>query len=347
MTNARFMTISVLICTANRPRLLERALQALASGTDVPDEVVVVNGGEEGANRVVECFATSFPRVILLQYPNVNLSVSRNLGLSHCSGDVVATTDDDAIVAPNWVARLRQVFAEAGDLSVVGGPVEGMSDRSFLSRLADLVVFPSFPDRRPVRTIPGVNAAYRRDVIDAVGQYDATLFRGEDVDYNWRAIRLGFQPMYDPSIVVRHEHRTTFKGLLQQQYMYGRAYVLVRRKWPDMYAVYPRGLHSLRDVAKLAHCVLAVLYQPALAARRLPRASDGILAYPLLLAHHAVWKLGMLWQSALPGNQPGGAPTVTQQACASVVHRWTGGAAEPQSVSERVRGSGAGTGEAN
>ena len=93
------------------------------------------------------------------------------------------------------------------------------------------------------------------------------LFRGEDVDYNWRVQKLGYKIYFDPDIRVYHHHRPTFQGLFHQQYMYGRAYYLVRRKWLDMYCVYPHSFRRPRDILKAVNVIAALFYQPLLSAR--------------------------------------------------------------------------------
>ncbi len=51
------MKFSVLICTYNRHELLETALASLLVESDEkPDQVVVVNGGDDRADRVVKGF---------------------------------------------------------------------------------------------------------------------------------------------------------------------------------------------------------------------------------------------------------------------------------------------------
>jgi GT2 family glycosyltransferase len=289
------MTVSALICTDGRPEMLDRALTHLAAGTERPEQLVIVNGGDDVANHVVARHAHEFAVVALVQYENCNLAVSRNLGLAECTGDIIAMTDDDAMVAPDWIAQVRAAHETDAGAGAVGGAVAG-AGHTFLSRVADRVVFPSFPTRRLVRTLPGVNVAYKHEAISKVGLFDEALFRGEDVDFNWRVIRQGYYLVYHPAIWVRHEHRSTFLGLLAQQWMYGRAYVLVRGRWRDMYSVYPHAIRTARDWLKLAHCVVAVLYQPAILSRRMNSRDEIIRAYPLLLLHHATWKLGMARQ---------------------------------------------------
>lgn len=313
--------VSVLICTNDRPRLLERALGSLMAGTRLPDQLVVVNGGGDETNSIVARHATVIPAVTLIQYKNRNLAVSRNLGLPECHGDIIAMTDDDAIVAPTWLERIIAAHMRDPHAGAVGGPARGRVDGAFLSKIADLVVFPSFPTRRTVRTLPGVNVAYKRTAVQQIGAFDETLFRGEDVDFNWRLIRLGYDIVYDPEIGVEHEHRSTLRGLLLQQWMYGRAYVLIRRKWPDMYCVYPRQLRSARDWAKLVYCLLAVIVHPLRLAARAGGPRESVRAAPILVAHHLVWKLGMLRQ-ALLGTTNSGMPATDASDHTLTARRW-------------------------
>ena len=48
--------------------------------------------------------------------------------------------------------------------------------------------------------IAGVNSTSIKEVIDKIGEYDETLFRGEDVDYNWRLKLNGWHILYHPEI---------------------------------------------------------------------------------------------------------------------------------------------------
>ena len=121
---------------------------------------------------------------------------------------------------------------------------------NFLSKIADIATFPNHKKIQKVRSVPGVNSSYKKEVIEMIGDYDETLFRGEDVDYNWRAIQSGWDVLYCPEIKVKHLHRPTWKGLFQQHFMYGRAHYLVRKKWPEMYSHYPLKISSIKLLLK-------------------------------------------------------------------------------------------------
>lgn len=296
-------SFSVLICTYNRPHLLAQCLAALIERTtEKPSQIVIVNGGDERTDRIVEGGrrkAEGRIQINLVRTVNKNLAASRNVGLPHCTGDIVAMTDDDAEVFPDWVTEMKRAHAEHPEAGVVGGAVVGADKDSLVSRIADRVTFPRFETARAVRTVPGVNVSYKRAVIEQVGLQDETLFRGEDVDYNWRAQKLGWQVWYDPRVRVLHHHRPTLRAFVNQHFMYGRAYYLVRRKWQEMYCVYPHRLERPRDVAKALNFVAAAFYEPAQYALRMERASDKLLAYPILLANQLAWRGGMVRQKFL------------------------------------------------
>ena len=300
---------SVLICTYNRPAMLKLALSALIEKADVrPDEIVVVNGGGPDADDVVSRFRQSAVshgvEITLVQTKNINLATSRNIGLGRCRGDIVALTDDDAEVFPDWVLRMKAAHKGHPEAGAVGGPVLGAgSATDLISRLSDLVTFPDAQQPGYVRTVPGVNVSYKRVVLEKIGGQDESLFRGEDVDFNWRVRKAGYKVYFDPTVKVIHHHRPDLMQFLRQHYMYGRAYYLVRHKWPDMYCVYPRQLRSLRDVLKGIHFFLAAVYEPALYASRLKSVRDKITAWPILFINQCVWRGGMIVQRLLRENR--------------------------------------------
>lgn len=292
------MKCSVLICTYNRPQLLAKALASLVDGTsEKPDEIVIVNAGDSRADEVIKAFEGRHGIAWkILKVINKNLAANRNLGLPQCTGDIIAMTDDDAEVFPDWIPQIKRVHREHPEAGAVGGLVLGTNTDSLVGKVADVITFPAWPEGRYTRTLPGVNIAYKKEAVQKAGLQDEILFRGEDVDYNWRILRLGYKIYFDPSIKVYHYHRPTLKALINQHYMYGRAYYLVRRKWPDMYCIYPHQFKRPKDFLKAANFLAALVYQPFFSAAGLSAWSDRIRALPLLFLTGFAWKAGMAVQ---------------------------------------------------
>jgi GT2 family glycosyltransferase len=301
--------VSVMICTYNRSDMLSVALTALIVGTDIkPDEIVVVNGGGSEADDVVRSFeeraAACGTHLVLVRTVNINLATSRNIGLRACTGSIVAMTDDDAEVYPDWVCLLKEVHRQHPEAGAVGGSIVGArSSHQFVSRISDIVTFP-VPERPAyVRTLAGVNVSYKREALEKVGFQDESLFRGEDVDFNWRIRNAGYEVYFDPAIKVRHNHRATLSKLICQHYMYGRGYFLVRDKWRDMYCVYPHGLRSFKDLVKVVHFIVAAIYEPFVYAAKMDRWTDKVLCVPILFFNQCAWRGGMILQMILGRNR--------------------------------------------
>ncbi len=292
------MRVSVLICTYNRPQLLDQVLASVVVQTDEkPDEVVVVNGGTSEADHVVERYiGINDVDVRLIRTKNINLATSRNIGLQECRGDVVAMTDDDAEVFPDWIRELKRSHGEHPEAGAVGGPVFGAGGNNLVTLVADAITFPHWEGLQDVRTLPGVNVSYKREVLQEVGLQDVTLFRGEDVDFNWRVKRLGYQILFDPKVRVKHYHRATLRGFLHQHYMYGRAYYLVRQKWPEMYCLYPHRLRTPKDVLRSVNFFASQFYTPFVMARRVDGRLHRLAALPLLGAAGIAWRYGVFRQ---------------------------------------------------
>ena len=181
------------------------------------------------------------------------------------------------------------------DCGVIGGSVIDASEGKFLNKIADSTTFPKYGKIQRVRSVAGVNSSYKKEVIKSVGDYDETLFRGEDVDYNWRAINKGWIVLFCPEVKVKHLHRPSWRGLFNQHYMYGRAYYLVRKKWPKMYSYYPMKIISLMTLTKL---IASWTFFPLSDAYNKARINNNINGFEILtiLLINMINRIGVFYQ---------------------------------------------------
>lgn len=94
--------------------------------------------------------------------------------------------------------------------------------------------------------------------------------------------------------------------------MYGRAYYLVRRKWKEMYCVYPHGLRIWHDWRKLTFFLFSMPYVALLLSRQMPNRRDAVRAFPLLVLTQVVWKAGMVAQMLKEKRRPSRDDTARQ-----------------------------------
>lgn len=235
---------SVVLATCRRPERLARTLATLAAQTYQNLEVLVVDNcpSHPGAAEAVAALGDS--RFRLLTEPTPGLSRARNLGLRRASGDVVALTDDDVDLDPDWVGNMVTPFYEDPGLGCVtglimpaqleseqeqlfeqfGGFAKGFSDRTFA--LDDADRGPLYPYNAGGFG-SGANMACRRTTFLAFGGFAldlgvATPARGgEDLDTYLSVLHSGQRLRYEPRGLVWHELRSHPGMLARQVYSYG------------------------------------------------------------------------------------------------------------------------------
>ncbi len=105
------MNISVILCTFNRCRLLQAALESAVASRMPPGtgwEVLVVdNNSKDQTREVVEDFSRRYPgRFRYLFEGRPGKSYALNTGIAAAKGDVLAFMDDDVTVDPEWLQSL-------------------------------------------------------------------------------------------------------------------------------------------------------------------------------------------------------------------------------------------------
>ncbi|HYG28189.1 MAG TPA: glycosyltransferase [Caulobacteraceae bacterium] len=240
--------LSVVICTRDRPKMLQGCLESLAAQAAPPGQVVVVdNSGDGNARGVCEGRAG----VTYVHEPRPGLSVARNAGIEAARGEFVAFTDDDVELPANWTSELVRAFQNSDADAVTGLVLPARLDTAaqrafeldlggFTSRFFPLVFDQSFLDEtkgfgpQVWRIGAGANMAFRRTVFARFGGFDERLGAGasgcsEDSEYWYRILNGGGVCLYEPRCVVSHHHRADWAGLRSQfrAYMKGHVAALV------------------------------------------------------------------------------------------------------------------------
>ncbi|WP_446742683.1 glycosyltransferase family 2 protein [Silvibacterium acidisoli] len=109
------LTVSVVIPTRNRPRLVVRAVSSALNQT-YPwlNIVVVVDGPDEGTVAALHALGEERVKVVALK-ENVGGSQARNVGVEEATGDWIAFLDDDDEWLPQKIARQMDVVATLKD----------------------------------------------------------------------------------------------------------------------------------------------------------------------------------------------------------------------------------------
>ena len=292
-------TVSVVIPTRDRADLLVTCLDSVLAVRYPALEVVVVDNApaDDSTRAVVRERFGDDPRVRYVRLDRAGASHARNVGARLARGEIVAFTDDDALVDELWVAALVAGFADDPRIVCVtgltlAGSLETPAAQAFEAYGGmGLGLRPRLYDRDEHRGdtllypyTAGVfgasnNVAFRRGDFLARGGFDVTIgpgtavFGAEDLDLFLAVVLDGQRIAYEPAATVRHEHRADFADLYWQVFTYSAGFTALLTKW---------ALADPRVALDLARRVPRVLPAALLASHR-SGAEAGVGDYPAQL----------------------------------------------------------------
>lgn len=214
-------SVAVVICTHNRPLVLERCLRRLQQ-VDYPDfSVVVVDSAPKSseAKLITARYGAKYEISALN-----GLSRARNIGTRATQARIIAYLDDDMIPHTGWLRSLLEEFSDK-DVVAATGPVLALefadSNEADLRSQLDLVPWgprrfqidrssPQWFVRANFGGIGDGNFALRRNGFDQIRSFDERLGRGAVIDSSeehyayFRLVECGFKIVYAPQAIVFH-----------------------------------------------------------------------------------------------------------------------------------------------
>lgn len=192
-------------------------LESVRAQTRSPDEVVVVDGGSTDGTLEVLRHAEG---ITLIEEAGANIARGRNVALAAATHDVIALSDADCVLEPDWLERLLEPIEAGADVAM--GFYEPIV-ASFLQECMASVNLPAADELDEARFMPsGRSVAFRREAIEAAGGWPEWLDIGEDmyVDHRWR--ELGLDMRLAREAVARWRLRPTLAGTWGQYFRYAR-----------------------------------------------------------------------------------------------------------------------------
>ncbi|HJZ74187.1 MAG TPA: glycosyltransferase family 2 protein [Vicinamibacterales bacterium] len=221
------MIFSIIIPTYNRADDLRETIRSIAKLKVAGDwELLVVdNNSHDHTGRVVEQEAASFPaRLRYLFEPEQGRYAAINSGIRAAAGHIIATTDDDARVEPDWLTRAAAGL-DAHGCDYVGGkvrPLWGGPRPAWLPNgpsgghwaVLALQDYGDTPREFGVNGMPwplGINTAAHRETYERIDLFDnrlgrkaGTLRNQAQREWHLRARAAGLRGFYVPDMIVHH-----------------------------------------------------------------------------------------------------------------------------------------------
>jgi glycosyltransferase involved in cell wall biosynthesis len=204
---------TVVVPTRNRPLDVAECVELILAYTG-PFELIVVDQseGSESAESLARWLAD--PRMRYVRSSKKGVCAGRNLGVGLAGGDLVAFTDDDCRVSPDWIQRFEAIFEQEKDAAVVCGRVYAPPGTESIGYAA------VFEPRRRVYQYEfpppdadwgiSANMIVRREVFGQIGLFDELLGAGAllgsagETDLLERTLKAGLRVVNAHEVEVLH-----------------------------------------------------------------------------------------------------------------------------------------------
>ena len=218
------MKTSIVIPWYNTAWLAEKnlpiLLAAVKSKRNNIIEIIIVD--DASIDKSIDIIKSGFPEVKLIRHKiNRGFSATVNTGVRMAKGELVCLMNSDVLPETDFLESIYthfknpKVFAvslnEAGNF----GWAKGFFRNGFIGHE------PGGKGDTPHATfwVSGGSGVFRRKTWMDLGGMDEKLFSPfywEDLDLSYRAMKRGYQLLWDPNAKVKHLHETTISKLPQK-----------------------------------------------------------------------------------------------------------------------------------
>ena len=214
--DAGMIDLSIVICTRNRAATLQGTLDALARIRSLRcwEAVIADNGSTDDTASVIAQSDQCGGRLRFLRVDRIGLGAGRDAAWRQSRGRIIAFTDDDCYLAPDYVDTLLKVFEDYPSVGCVGGRILLFDSEDARVTIDERTQAVETPPRRFVDAglLHGANLAFRRSTLETIGGMDPDLGAGtpfpcEDIDGVAATLWSGQSALFHPAPVVWHHHR--------------------------------------------------------------------------------------------------------------------------------------------
>jgi glycosyltransferase involved in cell wall biosynthesis len=230
--------LSVVVPTFNRRDRLERVLVSLAhQDLAEPFEVIVVSDGStDGTDEYLDGPGTPL-QVVALRQRNQGPAAARNLGVERARADIIVFIDDDVVPSPALLRKHLEAHRRRGDDIVVIGPMLNPPEhrmttwisweQEMLAKQYQAMEHGEYT--ATARQFYTGNASLHVHNFRAVGGFDPSLRRAEDVELAFRLADIGLSFEFELDAVGYHWAERSYESWRQTAYTYGRNDIVFAR----------------------------------------------------------------------------------------------------------------------
>jgi GT2 family glycosyltransferase len=240
------LQLSLVMPCHNRRDALPLTLDALSRQTFPAGgfEVMVVDqASTDGSREFVQGYAAPYPLRLLAQDAKYGISVARNAGIAAAAADRVLLLDADLIADPGLVEAHLSGLNRYPRALLCGRVLPyPPAYATFTEQVADPEAGldrGEAEEEMPFYQGLGGHMAFLKEIFHRTGLFDPQLKGFEDIEFIYRAGRLGYPLRNNPAAVSYHNHPRSLDERFTQARAYNRMLPLVFERFPELKGAVP------------------------------------------------------------------------------------------------------------
>ena len=208
------MKVSLVVTVKDAAGTIDRFLESVRAQTLAPDEIVVVDrGSTDGTLGILRA-----DDVVLLEAPAASIGRGRNLAIEVATHDMIAVSEADCVLAPDWLEHLAQALEAGADVAM--GYYRPIA-RTLFETAAGAIAAPEPHEIDEARFMPSSRSiGFRRDMFERTGGYPEWLESGEDLYLDHRLRDLYADMRFVPEAVAHWRIRPSLGQTFRQYFSY-------------------------------------------------------------------------------------------------------------------------------
>lgn len=185
---------SVVIPLYNKENFIAATLKSVLQQTFTDFEIIIVDDGstDESIEKVVQF---TDKRIKLKRHKNnQGLSTTRNTGIEHSQGNIIALLDADDLWLPKHLEQLSELSTKFPEASLFGchwnmkiGSKQTLEPRTHQPQQKPQLILDFFEANREHPLVCPSALAFKKEVPQQIGFFNPTILVGEDTDFLIRA----------------------------------------------------------------------------------------------------------------------------------------------------------------
>lgn len=218
------LRISVIIPVRNEAASIGQLLDCLKKQTLLPSEIIITDGGStDNTREIISEHEMNLVPVHLVCTGPAYPGRGRNLAAAQAANEWIALVDAGVRPEPRWLESLAEQAQGPGDIDVVYGSYEPVTDSLFKTcAVMAYVAAPVGTDGKLLRGRSVVSALMKLSVWRAVGGFPENLRSAEDLLFMNKIERADFRVARAPDALVHWQVQPTFWRTFKRFVVYSR-----------------------------------------------------------------------------------------------------------------------------